>query len=157
MQPDPSNPACVLLSSHYKFFYIDCRVGKAVKRFGEGASTIRLPANPGGQFIASDSYQNHPTQVWDLGTMKVVHKLQTRKERNFVTSALYANVAVTFGPTHSDEGGAWGVSFFDLASGKASCVHELNASVYPKKQLDMTAHVVVGLDEMGKFVSLKRP
>lgn len=43
LQRDYNNPGCILLGSHYKFWYIDGRVGKAVKRFGEGASYAALP------------------------------------------------------------------------------------------------------------------
>lgn len=88
--------------------------------------------------------------------MKVLHDLQTKSGANFVTACMYANVAVTFGPTYSPDGGSWGLSFFDLAGATKSCPHELSARIYPNQQLKMTSRLIVGMDDRGSFVSLYR-
>lgn len=113
--------------------------------------------NPGGVFIASNT--NSKTQVWDLGTMKVLHDLETKSGENFLTSCMYANVAVTFGQMFSATEGPYGLSFFDLSGATKlvkTCPHELAARIYPNKQLAMTSRLIVGLDDSGSFVSLYR-
>lgn len=157
IRADLNNPGCFLAASYYKFWYIDARAGKAVKRFGDGAGTIHFPVNPGGVFIASDRTTNQATQVWDIGTQKVLHTLQTAEKRNFTTSCMFSNVAVTFGPQYTgSSGGQWGLSFFDLADG-GKCVHELGSSVYTNHQMAMSARVIVGMSASSEFASLIRP
>lgn len=117
--------------------------------------TIHLPANPGGQFIAADRYTTRPVQVWDIGTQKVLHTLQTSQQKNFAAASMFANVAVTFGPMNTGDSG-YGLNFFDL-SANAKCVHELGSSLYARHQLAMASRVVVAMSSDSEFVSVMRP
>jgi hypothetical protein len=120
-------------------------------------SSIHLPINPGGQFIAADRHGNDPVKVWDIGTQKVLHTLQTAEKKNFASACMFANVAVAFGKMYTGgSGGSSGLSFFDLGSG-AKCVHELDCSIQPKQQMAMAARIIVGMSEHSQFVSLIRP